>query len=660
MGWLSSFLPSPSDYDPVVSTFSTSVILEGHSRPSPSSVRLFAGPLTMLLEPGSGFVRQIRLGPTILLNGIYAAVRDQNWDTVLPEIRDLTINQEPGSFTVRFKASCINDDVQFIWNGVITGDSGGRIVYTFDGEAINDLLKHRIGFCVLHDANAAGHACSVEHIDGTLTESRFPVHISPQQPFQSIRSITHELKDGFIARVRFEGDVFEMEDQRNWTDASYKTYCTPLDQPFPVELQPGDKVEQKVTFEISDFDAPASDQDTGDAVCLEFVGDSVRTLPRIGFGMASHEIPISELGIDRVKMLKPDHLRVDLRLFTSDWADKLKEASALAQHLNTALHLALFINEDGEQQLRQFAKTADLKRADVILIFHQNEKSTKAKWTKLARQFLSDSCAKIFTGSDAYFTEINRERPEPSGADGVSWSINPQVHAFDNLSLIETLDIQWQTAESARQFATGELMISPITLRPRWNPYATSAPAATPIDELPPQVDPRQMSMFGAVWTLGSIVSLSRMNLLRSITYYETTGWRGLMETSAGPRLAHLFVSRPEMVFPMYFVFALIAGHRHTRRVSTTHRPELIALLCSEGSDSSSVRLLLASSIQRDIATRLPLEFKPSRKLTLNKSNAANVCRRPEDFLANGWEPTEDSIVKLGPFGLVAVDGQLV
>lgn len=25
----------------------------------------------------------------------------------------------------------------------------------------------------------------------------------------------------------FEGDVFEMEDQRNWTDASYKTYCTP-------------------------------------------------------------------------------------------------------------------------------------------------------------------------------------------------------------------------------------------------------------------------------------------------------------------------------------------------------------------------------------------------------------------------------------------------
>ena len=29
------------------------------------------------------------------------------------------------------------------------------------------------------------------------------------------------------------GDVFEMEDQRNWTDASFKTYCTPLRQPFP-------------------------------------------------------------------------------------------------------------------------------------------------------------------------------------------------------------------------------------------------------------------------------------------------------------------------------------------------------------------------------------------------------------------------------------------
>ena len=132
-----------------MSTFSQSVILEGRPAPSPSPVRLFAGPLTLLLETDTGFVRQIRLGQTILLNGIYAAVRDQNWDTVLPEISDLKIEQGPGKFSVSFKAVCIDDDVHFLWNGCITGDGQGKIEYTFDGEAINAFRRNRIGFCVL-------------------------------------------------------------------------------------------------------------------------------------------------------------------------------------------------------------------------------------------------------------------------------------------------------------------------------------------------------------------------------------------------------------------------------------------------------------------------------------------------------------------------------
>ena len=36
-----------------------------------------------------------------------------------------------------------------------------------------------------------------------------------------------------------EGDTFEMEDQRNWTDASYKTYVRPLALPWPYTLAGG-------------------------------------------------------------------------------------------------------------------------------------------------------------------------------------------------------------------------------------------------------------------------------------------------------------------------------------------------------------------------------------------------------------------------------------
>ena len=55
-------------------------------------------------------------------------------------------------------------------------------------------------------------------------------------------------------------------------------------------------------------------------------------------------------------------------------------------------------------------------------------------------------------------------------------SLNPQVHAFDNASLVETLEAQKWTVESARKFVGGlPISVSPITLRPRFNPNATGA-----------------------------------------------------------------------------------------------------------------------------------------------------------------------------------------
>ena len=44
---------------------------------------------------------------------------------------------------------------------------------------------------------------------------------------------------GVFATVRMEGDAFEMEDHRNWTDASFKTYVRPLALPWPYVLPAG-------------------------------------------------------------------------------------------------------------------------------------------------------------------------------------------------------------------------------------------------------------------------------------------------------------------------------------------------------------------------------------------------------------------------------------
>ena len=63
------------------------------------------------------------------------------------------------------------------------------------------------------------------------------------------------------------------------------------------------------------------------------------------------------------------------------------------------------------------------------------------------------------------------------------------------------------------------------------------------------------MSLFGAGWTLGAIKHLAEQRAARA-TFYETTGWLGVMESEAGPPLPERFPSRPGQVFPMFHVFA--------------------------------------------------------------------------------------------------------
>ena len=86
-------------------------------------------------------------------------------------------------------------------------------------------------------SDLAGTPARTETPEGPV-EGVFLDFISPHQPFFDMLSISHPAGNGAEATIRFEGDLFEMEDQHNWTDASYKTYSTPLRIPYPVEVDP--------------------------------------------------------------------------------------------------------------------------------------------------------------------------------------------------------------------------------------------------------------------------------------------------------------------------------------------------------------------------------------------------------------------------------------
>ena len=120
---------------------------DGKPQALPRPLELRAGPLTMIFEPATGFLRQLRLGDHEVVRAIYAAVRDQNWATVPPQIANLKSQIEKDSFRLSFDVHCHQPGIDYFWQGVITGEANGRVRYTFDGAARSDFQRNRIGLC---------------------------------------------------------------------------------------------------------------------------------------------------------------------------------------------------------------------------------------------------------------------------------------------------------------------------------------------------------------------------------------------------------------------------------------------------------------------------------------------------------------------------------
>lgn len=644
----------------------TSVLWYGADRPPTESLLLRAGPLTALFEPDLGFLRYIRLGEREVLRGIYVAVRDRDWGTVQPDVSHLRLTRDDDSFLLEFDVTCREGAIDFAWHGSIAGTARGTIVFSMRGAASSRFLRNRIGFCVLHPIDeCSGHACRIEHVDGRVEASRFPTLISPHQPFKDMRAISHEVIAGVWAEVRFTGDTFEMEDQRNWSDASFKTYCTPLGLPFPVEITKGTKVEQTVELSLTGElkgtrTAPRDDSRT----IFRMTPGPSSPLPNIGLQVAGHGQPLSETEVARLQELNLRHLRVDIPLYEPTWPATLELAADQARALRVGLEAALFLGPSPGDELAVLAE--ELRKVGPPLarwlIFRVGEAVPDTRWIRLARRHLAayDGDIPIGSGSPGNFTELNRGRPRIEPLDFVCYSANPQVHAFDNRSLVETLPMYENQVETARSFV-GSLPISvtPLTLRPSTSPATPRrGEGGVTGGDLPPSVDLRQMSLFAGGWTVGAIKHISQARI-SSVTCFETTGWHGVMETEAGSRAPNLFRSIPGAVFPIYHVLA---------DVGEWASPEVVP---SASSDSLAVEgiVILGEGRRRAILANLTFEYRsvriegwhtPARLRVLDESNAERAMRAPEAFRAQVGDPIRPSgaaiELTLGPYAIARVD----
>jgi D-apionolactonase len=614
------------------------VFLDGRAEAAPPPLALRAGPLSLLFEDGG--LRYIRLGDREIVRRIYAAVRDENWGTVPQTISNLQTDVRPDSFRIEFDVHHVQGAIDYAWHGTITGEPSGRIDFAFDGVANSTFRKNRIGFCILHPLELAGIDVEIRHPDGARETSQFPRYIAPYNPFLDVIGMRHAAAAQTQVTLQFDGDIFETEDQRNWIDASFKTFCTPLSQPFPVEIQAGERVSQRITLELqgtAEIRAPLS-VSTSETVELSIDKLPIGPLPKIGFVLPTEAPPLTAGQIDRLRLLKPAHLRCELRL-GGDFRQVLQQAANTAAQLDAALDLVLFIGPETDRELSTLLEEVRQLQPRIARwsVYPAGDWSTTAGLASAARPILKafDPRIPIGGGTAANFLELNRARPQIDLLDFVTWSMQPQEHAFDNASLVETLAAHTAVVESARQFAGGlPLVVGPITLTKRINPYATGAwpPPSSP-HELPPTVDIRQMTLFGAAWTLGSLKYLAESGV-SAATYCELIGWKGLIESDVGSPVPDRFPSVPGGVFPLFHVFAdlaeLPAAEVLPSRSSDPLRVDSLTVRSGQ-----RMHVFVANFTEQPQELTITLAAKQAWLRLLDENTALHALESPELFRAS-------------------------
>ncbi len=653
-------------------------------------VPLRAGPFTAWFDVESGFLRYVRIGDHEVVRAIYGAVRDSEWRTVYPEMTNVVISPEKDSFRISFDAVSSRGRVDFSWKCVIEGSQQGVLHFDFNGVAGADFLKNRIGVCVLHPVvECAGKGCHVETVDGGVVEGSFPKLVSPNHVFLNIRTLRYEPVPGFLVKIEFEGETFEMEDQRNWSDASFKTYSTPQALGWPRLIQKGTRVDHRVTLRCESADRPVMPIVFGRPAQLSISTVSSHGKLNLGVQLRTPKELPGSLAFTRLAELRLGHLHFEENLFgpksspggssmdSSGLHADLWGAFDVARLLGVKLHLSLRLGEEAEARLRRFAEHLKAECARLCLdptelpvglwiILHREEASTNERWLKLAQSFLGGvGATDVFAGgSDEYFAELNRSRPpeEALYPHVYCFPASPQVHNIDRATLIENLGALPHNVETAWAFGNKQVLIAPVRLKPR---DRCSLDVAQDPETVPSDFDPRQLSLFGAAWLVSCLAKLSVCQHLYAATIFETVGWHGLIGRGrdSGASGASLDGSPESIVcsscvYPVYHVFADFAEGERFYPIQSTLPLDLEGFCFVDKANRK--RVVLANLKDEKQVVRIKTGTCRGRVRMLDERSVLLASNNPEEYRQSDWSDVESSAGKveleLWPYAVARLD----
>jgi hypothetical protein len=553
------------------------IIRYGTSEPPAAGRSFECGRFSFVLEHGA--VRWLKWDDREILRGIAFLLRDRDWGTPPAKLDPISVDAESGRLSIHLRGRIACDGECFEFTSTILVGADGTFSFTTEGQSGGPLLTNRCGLVILHPADFAGLNLEIGHCDGSREVTQFPRMISPGQPAFNIRSLGYTPRGGPHVLCRIDASLpshqrapCEMEDQRNWSDASFKTYVGSLLDPWPYLLQPDFQIRQHIEIVLEEIPAPFI-RPAVDAK-LGFGAGEAERMPPIGIGFGVEQPPCDEAAVEALEALSPQALVLIGRLDAAEFEARSTEIARLAARCGAAIQLQLIVppTRDPWRDL-QFA-AAILHRAgaspksvmvcpDALLKSYQPD----GGWPDLPPLEDYYSAAKAaFPGSEigggmvTFFTELNRKRPTGAGIDYITHTTSPNIHAADDDSVMETLQSLPAMAETIAALWPGlRYRVGPASIALRSNPYGTNCVANRDRSRLPlSDRDPRQSGLFAAAWSTGYAAALAGFGL-DGLSLHDLAGPLGVLPTEQDRALWTGFVPQPR-VRPVFHVMRTLAA----------------------------------------------------------------------------------------------------
>ena len=225
------------------------------------------------------------------------------------------------------------------------------------------------------------------------------------------------------------GDIFEMEDQRNWSDASYKTYVRPLALPWPYVMEQGVTNRQSVELEITRGQQSRKPARRENAPTRVTIAGPEGAFPGIGVSIHPALIPQALAHSELLNSLRPQllllhfdptagHSQSHLRGFATS-PNRLPAADKTESVLELVLPAKGSVSDE-LSSVAEMVAAAELSLSGVLVSPAPDRQSTLpgsiwppcpplAEIYQAAREAFPGKA--IGGGTLSYFTELNRKRP---------------------------------------------------------------------------------------------------------------------------------------------------------------------------------------------------------------------------------------------------------